>query len=636
MSITPVFLDFETFWSQEFSLGKMTAIEYVTDPRFQTVSVAIKEGYDGETDVVFGEQAIAERFAQVDWDHACAIAHNMSEFDALVLAWRFGIKPRMWGCTLAMARPIHAKSAGGSLKALAKHYGLADKGDLSATNTKGKYLEDFTSTELEAMRTYNALDTEICCGLWLKLLGEPTTTGRELRLIDMTIRMLVEPQLIADRRMLASGLDMERRRKAKLLDELSEQLDTSPDELKKTLASTSKFTKLMKDFGVDVPTKLSPTTGKAIPALAKTDQGLTDLLDHPDERVSMAAAVRLDVRSTILETRIERFYNMAERCNGYMPIPLRYYGADTTGRWSGTMRANLQNLPRVNPKERKLSDVLRCSLRAPEGYKVVVADLSGIELRVNHFLWKTPSSMAVYEAKADADLYAVFAGEMYNKPAEEVSKSERQLAKVAQLGLGFGAGAGAFQGVARTMGGITLSPDEADNVVKNWRSTYPEITRGWRRCHEALTWVDSGSPEPIDPWGLCLTDHAGVRTPVGRINYPELRQEANEDTGQTEWVYGQGRRQARIYAGKVDENLVQHLARNVLADNLLEFADTELGRKYPLAHTVHDEVVYVVKDEDAQSVLDALIEIMSRPPSWWPELVTFAEGDIGQTYGAAK
>lgn len=636
MKLTPVFLDFETYWSKDFSLGKLTAIEYVTDPQFEVVSVSIKIGYDGDTEVLFGYSDIAARFAEIDWDHAYAIGHNMSEFDALVLSWTFGIRPRMWGCTLAMARPLHAKSAGGSLKALAKHYGLPDKGDLEATNTKGKRLADFTDDEIEAMREYNRLDTELCCGLWLALLNEPTTTSRELRLIDMTIRMLVEPQLKADTAMLDKGLDLEGKRKAKMLDDLAARLDTDSESLKTTLASTGKFKKLMLELGVTLPTKTSPTTGKEIPALAKTDQGMTDLLDHEDERVAMAAAVRLDVRSTILESRMGRFKAMGDAAGGMMPIPLRYYGADTTGRWSGTMKSNMQNLPGVNPKERKLSDVLRCSMRAPEGYKVVVVDLSGIELRVNHVLWQVPSSVRLYQQDPEADLYKAFASALYNKPEDQITKTERKLAKVAQLGLGFGAGAGAFQNVARLMGGFELTLDEAQDIVDQWRQAYTEITQGWRKCHQALDWIYAGVHEPVDPKGLVVTAPHGFDTPVGQIRYPDLRQEINEDTGKTEWVYGHGRKQARIYAGKIDENLVQHLARNVMADNILAFAKTDLGRKYPLAHTVHDEVVYVVKDEDAKAVHDELIRIMSTPPTWWPELVTTAEGDIAQSYGAAK
>jgi hypothetical protein len=64
--------------------------------------------------------------------------------------------------------------------------------------------------------------------------------------------------------------------------------------------------------------------------------------------------------------------------------------------------------------------------------------------------------------------------------------------------------------------------------------------------------------------------------------------------------------------------------------------DKEIGKHYPLAHMVHDELIYVVKDEDAQDVLNTLQGHMRTPPTWWPELVTWSEGDIAKTYGDAK
>ena len=123
---------------------------------------------------------------------------------------------------------------------------------------------------------------------------------------------------------------------------------------------------------------------------------------------------------------------------------------------------------------------------------------------------------------------------------------------------------------------------------------------------------------------------------MGMIRYPHLRKEYNEEDGREEWVYGEGRRKARIYAGKVTENIVQHLAREVICDNLLAVSKTPLGKKYPLVHTVHDELIYIVKDEDAQEMLDTVQEIMRSGVSWWKDLITWSEGDIAQTYGAAK
>ena len=631
--LTPVVLDFESFWSTTHSLTKMSPIAYVMHPETEIISCAGKT--DGrETHVVFGEQEVRRGFQQRDWSNDLVIAHNMSGFDAMILAWRFGIRPKMWGCTLAMSRPIHAKEAGGSLAALVKHYNIGVKDQSALINTKGKHLKDFTPEEIEAMRTYNAADVDQCWQLF-KILYKQTSKD-EMKLIDMTIRMLVEPQFVVDRKLLSETLWQERDRKKAMLLDLAATLgivgvddEEIANEVCKTLGSAAKFARLLEDLGVEVPTKTSPTTGKTVPALAKTDEAFIAMQEHDDPIVAAAAAARLGVKSTLLETRIEAFIQAADATGGKLPVPLKYYGADTTGRWSG-WAYNPQNLPRVSGKA---SDALRNCLAAGAGNKVVVADLSGIELRVNHFLWKVPSSMALYNADPEkADLYKDFAAALYGISKDEVSKAQRQVGKVAHLGLGFGAGAATFQKVAKLMGGVDISLDESRDIVAKWRRMYEDIADGWKKCHAALNLIHLGVEEAIDPWGLCFTCKEGIRTPKGLIRYPGLRQEYNED-GKSEWVYGAGRNKARIYAGKVTENIVQHLARCVIADNALDY-QRQTGRVPALM--VHDELVYVVDAAAAEQSLEVLQGIMRTPPTWWPELVTWSEGDIGDTYGSSK
>jgi hypothetical protein len=125
----------------------------------------------------------------------------------------------------------------------------------------------------------------------------------------------------------------------------------------------------------------------------------------------------------------------------------------------------------------------------------------------------------------------------------------------------------------------------------------------------------------------------GLTTPKGFIRYPRLRTETNEENGRQEYIYGEGRNLARIYAGKIDENIVQHLARCVIADNALTVQ--RLTGLQP-ALMVHDELVYVVPADEAESVLGTVQHVMRTPPTWWPELVTWSEGDIADTYGDAK
>jgi hypothetical protein len=656
--MTPVFIDYETFWSVDYSLSKMSPITYVMHPKTEIQSVAVKVGFKGATQVYFGEDDIRAAWAEIDWDDAWVIAHNNSEFDALIHAWRFGIRPKLWGCTLALARAPYAKVCGLSLDALLRHLGAPmEKGSLEVVNTKGKYLADFTEHEKEKMRVYNAIDTEGCAWLFRHL--AKLTPPEEFEILDMTIRMLVEPEFVADVPLLETALIEERRRKSQTLMDIATlsgaykpgmDEDEAQEAARKTLASGAKFAAYLRDLGVDPPMKKSPRTGKMTPALAKTDPAFMMLQAHPDPLVSAAAQARLGVKSTHLESRLENLLEAAEYSEGLLPMPLKYYGADTTGRWSGFIY-NPQNFTRISRNKdgsvvEKLSNAMRFSLKAPPGKKVVVADLSGIELRVNMFLWQVPYAMELFNADPEkADLYKYFAAhELYGIPEEDVTKDQRQVGKVSHLGLGFGAGAETFQLVALTQGGVKLpldfdpsKPDivPARDIVLKYRKLHKEIVRGWRTCQNALPSIAAGEKKDIDPWGLCYTTAEGIKTPRGMIRYPNLRQveviEDGEPTGNYDWVYG--KKNAKIYAGKIDENIVQHLAKCAMSDMMLQ---VKRMTGLPAKLTVHDELVYLVDEDKAEAHLDTVQGVMREGVSWWPELVTWSEGSIGDSYGDAK
>lgn len=651
----PIFLDFESYWDSNHTLSKMSPTEYIMHPETEIQSVSIKVGSEPAY-VIFGEERIREHLLNdIDWTDVMVVGHNMSGFDSMILSWRFGINPKMYGCTAAMARSQYSKTStfvdgknltGVSLKKLAAELGAGKKLDLEATNTKGKKLKDFTSEELKSMAAYNKVDTELCYEIFRKLY--PTFPKQEMLLIDMTTRMLVEPKFILSYSLVDKALEDVKAEKAKALRDLYDMLyskteqvvrvlegGSDPEEfVRSTMASAAKFGELLRERGVEVPMKASPTNpGKMTPALAKTDEAFIKLQEHEDPVVAAAARVRLEVKSTILETRLEAFLRAADACDGKLPVPLKYAGADTTGRWSGE-QYNMQNLPRIGPKP-KPSDALRMSLKAPTGSKIIVADLSGIELRVNMFLWKVPYAMELFKASPDkADLYKYFAAhDLYGIEEAQVTKEQRQVGKVAHLGLGFGAGGATFQKVAKLMGGVDMDLEEATRVVNTYREAHGEIANGWRRFQDCLPKIAQGTEEAIDPWGLCITDKNSVRLPSGRsIYYPNLVKE-RDDNGKTEWWYGSGRTRARIYAGKGVENLVQALARDVIAEHAVKFFKATNLRP---ALMVHDELVYVVREDKAEEYLDQLQGIMRAGVSWWPELVTWSEGDIAGSYGEAK
>ena len=615
------YADLETFWSTTHTLTKLNPVAYCMhrDTEIQSMAHAFD---DGPVEILWGEDTIRDFIASEDWSKTLVVGHNMSQFDSMLLAWRLGLRPALWGCTLAMAKPIYRAEVGGSLGKLCDHLNLGRKGNLEAIGTKGRKLDSFTAAERRAMEIYNVQDVELCRKLFKHLVKQ--IPKRELAVIDMTIRMLVSPKIRVDTKLLKAALIEERQRKETAIEDLRVlfNLDWSV-QLKKMLMSNPQLADLLRNRGVEPPMKISPTTGKETYAFAKQDEGLLALLEHPDDLVRAAIETRLGVKSTILESRIETYLTMAAATGGRMPIALNYAGAHTW-RWSGGFKANQQNLPRVVPDKPKLTDALRDCLIAPTGHKIVVADLSGIELRVNHYLWQVPSSMELYAQDAQADLYKEFASKFYGIDKKDVTKAQRQFAKMVQLGLGFGMGWRKFQEGARK-DGYVLDDLEARRVVTRWRQLYREIAHGWDTCNQALQAIHDGDEVPIDPWGLCVTTKDGIHTPHGMLRYPKLHQEGDE------WWYGEGRFRRKIYGGLLCENLVQHLARQVLVGQMLK-----IQKVYLISHTVHDECILVVPEGEAQHALEFMLETMKTPPTWWPDLVLFAEGDIADSYGKAK
>lgn len=663
--MTPITVDIETYWTREYSLSKISFVEYIKDPAFEIISCAIKLG-NKPTYTVFGHDNVGAELRKFDWSQHAMWAHNGNEFDFPALVWTYDIHPKMFLDTVCLARPKHQSSTGCSLSALTKHYvdkldGIVLKDDSVLTKTQGRRLIDFTADELRQMAIYNTNDTTNAYLLGKHFLSDCTPDTDDIKavvkaanqlklelwLMDATARMICYPQFRCDTDLLERTLEQVQRDKEATLEALCEHFGVlTTEEVRQQLASQPKFADALRAVGVKPPLKISKTTGKETYALAKTDEDMQKLLEHPDERVQALASARLEVKSTLLETRLQKIATCAKLMGGWLPVPLAYHSA-TTGRWGGRVW-NPQNLPRI-PRDKeggivhKPANALRLALRAPKGKKVVVSDLSGIELRVNHYLWGVESTQRLYEKDPKADLYKAFAAKMYNKPESEVTKDERQLAKVAQLGLGFGAGPRTFQRVAKLMGGIDLSENEAEKVVYAWRDMYSQIYFGWQACNRAIQAMMQKSRYSIGSLELVQTDDSGgLMLPSSRVlHYPDLRVEfpLSQDENRkrqgalTEIRYGRGKYTSRLSGPMLCENIVQAIARDVISWHAVEIYRATGQRP---ALTVHDELVYVVGENTAEDHLATVNSIMRVAPPWLPGIVLWSEGDVADSYGEAK
>ena len=600
-------LDFETYYSQQFSLSKMTTEEYIRSPEFEVIGVAVQ--VDDGTPVWFsGNKEKVKGFLDgLKMDENIVVAHN-AMFDCAILSWVFDIKPKRIVDTLSMARAIHGTEVGGSLKVLAEHYGVGEKGT-EVLNALGKRRIDFDAQSLQLYGEYCVNDVALTYSIFNKMVGSFPIT--ELRLIDLTIRMFTEPALELNRVLLAEHLTDVVRSKEKLL----EVVEVDREEL----MSNDKFAEILKKFGVEPPTKISPKTGKEAWAFAKTDEEFKALLEHENDLVQALASARLGIKSTLEETRTERFIAIANR--GLLPIPLRYYAAHT-GRWGGDDKINLQNLPRNSP--------LKHAITAPDGYLMINADSSQIEART--LAWLAEQNDLVDAFEKGEDVYKIMASSIYGKPVAEITKPERFMGKTTILGSGYGMGAVKFRAQLKR-DNIDLSEEEAKRIITTYRETYEWIPILWRQAGAALEAIMADQTAPLGRAGVLMVEgRNGIRLPNGLyIKYPNLRKQTNAD-GKEEFVYDTKKGKAtipnRIYGGKVVENVCQALARIAIGDQMLQIA-----KKYKVVMTVHDSVVVIVPEDEIENAVEYVEMSMRLRPKWGMDLPLNCESGYGLTYG---
>jgi DNA polymerase len=599
-------IDFETAYGGDLGFKTQTTEEYIRDPRFEVIGAAVQVN-DGEPVWFSGtHQKMWDFLNKYDWKNSLALAHN-APFDGAILNWQYGITPKGWLDTLSMARALHGTQVGGSLAVLAAYYGLGVKGE-QVKQYINYFRKNFSKEELVDYSIYCKNDVALTWDLFGHMSqGFPKI---ELRLIDLTVRMFTEPVLQLDKHMLEAHLTSEQIRKANLL--------TSFD--KDTLMSNPQFADLLVSLGVQPPMKKSPTTGKQTFAFSKTDEEFKALLEHEDTMVQAVVAARLGTKSTIEETRTERFIGIASR--GPMPVPLRYYAAHT-GRWGGDDKINLQNLQRTSP--------LKKAILAPYGDVMIDSDSSQIEART--LAWLAGQDDLVEAFEKGEDVYKIMASAIYGKAINAITKDERFVGKTTILGAGYGMGAIKFRAQLKTFG-VEVSEDEAKRIIDTYRRTYPRIPELWKAAANVLPAIISEQTTSFGRGGILKVDGSdGILLPNGlRLKYPNLRQKVDEENNKIEFVYDTKKGKAiipnRIYGGKVVENVCQALARIVIGEQMLMIA-----KKYRVVMTVHDAIACIAPEAEAETAKEYVELCMRIRPSWASGLPLNCEAGYGKSYG---
>tara|TARA_R110001583_G_scaffold2710_2_gene18955 strand:- start:695 stop:2518 length:1824 start_codon:yes stop_codon:yes gene_type:complete len=599
-------IDFETYYDKDYSLKKLTTEAYIRDPRFEVIGVAVKVN-NNKTEWASGTDTQIRQFLQTfNLHEACLCAHN-TMFDGAIISWHYNINPRFFTDTLCLSRSVDGVEVGGSLRALAERYDIGVKGT-EVLNALGKRRDSFTPEELSRYGDYCINDVNLTYDLF-RVLGK-NFPKKELKLIDLTLRMFIDPVLGLDTKLLKKHLTEIREYKASLLDAAGVDKDD--------LMSNPKFAKLLESLDVEPPTKISPTTGKKTFAFSKSDKGFVSLGEHFDPEVQKLFEARLANKSTLEETRTQRFIDIASR--GKLPVPVRYYAAHT-GRWGGDDKINLQNLPSRGAS----GNTLKRSILAPEGYSLIDADSSQIEARV--LAWLAEQDDLTTSFTNGEDVYKKMAARIYEVAESSVSKEQRFVGKTTILGAGYGMGAVRFKEQLKNFN-TDIDLDEARRIIKVYRDTNDQIDKLWRAAQDILMKIHNGDRGALGINGLvCIVDREYLSLPSGlRLHYDDLTS-TTTNMG-VEYDYKTRRGRTRIYGGKVIENVCQALARCVIGEQMLEVA-----KRYKVVLTVHDSIACCVPDDEVDEARNYIESCMRMVPKWASGLPLDCESGVGKSYG---
>jgi hypothetical protein len=590
----------------------MTPPQYILDQRFQTILLAAFDPAWDAPRIILAED-IPAFLAQYPAEETAAVSYN-ALFDGAILAWRYGWVPKLSLDALGMVRALRRYERNSLEAVVEKLFGRKiDKstiGKVAGLNAQGIKQAGLWPT----FCSYAMTDVKECWHIFRKLM--PEFPPEEAMIMDLVLRAALQPVLHADVAMLQAHLDDLRAQKAKLLTQCGYD--------KAALMSADMFGKALQVLGVDIQTKPSPANPeRQIPAFAKTDSFMNELLEHEDNRVQVLASARLSHKSTIEETRTERFLDIAELSwpNGkpMLPMPLRYGGA-LTHRLSGEWRQNVQNLPRDVTKSK-----LRAALCAPPGHKLVTGDLAQIEARCVATL---AGQTALVEAfRHNDDVYALFAGIVFGRSVTKKDHpAERYIGKTAILGLGYGCGHERFFKMVVTQArqfDIPLhnlfNEQTAERTVDTYRHLFNRIPRLWRQLDDCLNRIiNNSNPDQQQKWPD--PDIGPLTMKSGRIELPN---------GMA-LIYERGDK--TLYGAKLLENCTQALARIVLMQAAVRLA----RRGYRFVHQGHDELCFVVPNDQVDTLKTILQEEMTKPPDWLLELPLSVEIGVGDNYGACK
>ena len=649
-----VIIDYETYFNGDYSLSKMSTVEYVKDKRFECLGVAVYESRENitrwytnaETAIKALQSVYGARF------NLCTIVAHNSRFDLSVLQHMHDIIPVFHLDTVSVARSVHPQFSA-KLADLAKFYGLAPKGDTmnfkGATRLfrtvrqggRGKKKDEMVvlprmTAEMEVqLGEYAMHDVNLEWEIFTRMMPKFSRPELEIRVQQHTTEQFLDAIIVVD-------IDRAERIRKDMLHETTKACQKSGHP-SKDISGNHSFRRLLAAALAEVGEKVPLKEGKLgpIPALAATDPDRETLLNHHHEPVRLLMEARIAIRSWPSKAkRVNNIIKQARANDGKLGIPLHYCGAHT-GRWSGAEAINLQNLgTRGHPLDSEVRNVLL----PPDNHVLIVADQASVEARGTAWLAGQDDLLAIF--REGRDVYCEFASNIFPftvrkprssdpAPVAKKLKAARACGKVGVLGGGYGMGPHKCQTFANGFG-LSLTFADATEIINTYRTTYPKIVQFWHDIYDGFLWTHRTGREstvgPITIYQDVYPESVDVVMvlPSGReLRYANVGEQIG-DRGPELICYSPKKKTwSKIYGGYLTENLVQALCRDTLAETII--ALEEYGIRVPL--TVHDEVVCVVPEDDASDAMEYVLRVMRRSPDWASDLPLDAEAQIMTCYG---
>ena len=645
-----LFIDVETFSTVD--LKESGAYKYIESPDFEILIVgyAIDDGPVQIIDLAQGEE-LTEDFEDALFDPECIkVAHN-AVFERLSFK-RIGydIPAEQWYCTSVKAAYCGLPL---SLDGVSKALDLTDK-KLDTGKALIKYFSyPCKATRINGMRTRNyPKHAPEKWEMYKEYNKYDVLSEREIfhRLETYTVpeierRMYVLDQNINDRGIL---VDMELAQSAIDVDNTYTALLTEQAQKLTGLENPNSPTQIRQWIEQKTGTPVTSLSKESMPDLLK------EFADYP------SVIEILNIRKKLSKTSIKKYYAMINcamkdhRVRG----TFQFYGANRTGRWAGRL-LQLQNLsknhishievPRELIRNRDwesvemlyddvadiLSQLVRTALIAPKGKVFSVADFSAIEARVISWLANEKWRMDVF--RGDGKIYEATGSKMFNVPISSITKGSvlRDKSKISELALGYEGSLGAL----KRMGGerMGLSDTEMMSLVRKWRMANPAIVDMWKEIDEASKEaVRYQRPVTCTCRNIvfdCDGEFMTIQLPSGRKLFYYHPHFKDKYIGRSkmpskvlcyEGVVQETKQWGEIdtYGGKLTENIVQAIARDLLGNSMLNL---EANAYYPVCH-IHDECLVEIPEEKAKEHYEKCVSIMEQTPDWAKDFPLKADG----------